>query len=162
MPICPNCGTATDGDFCPECGSRVTANTPAPAPQPEPQPAPQPQYQQPAPQYTYNTVQTPAAQPLNVNVMQQRAFTEADLPEKFRPLSAWAYFGLTLLFSIPIVGFIFLIVYSFNDSNRNRRSFARSYWCWLVILAVLAGVALIIALILAANKGTDLSGLFKK
>lgn len=33
------------------------------------------------------------------------------LPEKYRPLSAWAYWGLTLLFSVPVVGFIFLIIF---------------------------------------------------
>ncbi len=59
-------------------------------------------------------------------------------PEKFRPLSPWAYFGYSILFSIPLVGFIALIVLSFNSSNVNRRSFARSFWCAYIIAAVLA------------------------
>jgi hypothetical protein len=57
-------------------------------------------------------------------------------PEKFRPLGAWAYFGYGLLFSIPILGFIMLIVYSFSDVNINRRNYARSYWCVYVLAAV--------------------------
>ena len=57
----------------------------------------------------------------------------ATLPPKYRPLSAWEYFGYTLLFSIPIVGFICMIVFAFNDSNINRRSFARSFFCSLLI-----------------------------
>lgn len=56
--------------------------------------------------------------------------------EQFRPLSPWAYFGYTILFSIPIVGFVFLIIYSVNDSNINRRNFARSYWCVFVIAVI--------------------------
>lgn len=58
------------------------------------------------------------------------------LPEKYKPLSAWAYFGYSILFGIPLVGFICLIVFSFSDSNINRRSFARSYFCIYIIVAV--------------------------
>lgn len=60
-----------------------------------------------------------------------------DLPSNLRPLSAWAYFGYTLLFSIPVVGFILLIIFSFSRSNINRRSFARSYFCSYIIVAIL-------------------------
>ena len=64
-------------------------------------------------------------------------------------LGPWAYFGLQLLFSIPIVGFILLIVFSFDNSNLNRRNFARSYWC-----ALLVGLAVtIIGAILFAVTG---------
>lgn len=62
------------------------------------------------------------------------------LPEKYRPLSAWAYWGLTILFSVPVVGFIFLIVFAFNGSNINRRSFARSYFCVLALAAIVFAV----------------------
>lgn len=59
----------------------------------------------------------------------------------FKPLSPWAYFGLSILFSLPVVGFIFLIIFSVSDANINRRNFARSYWCIYVIIAVAAVVA---------------------
>lgn len=80
------------------------------------------------------------------------------LPEKYRPLSPWAYWGWSILYTIPVIGFIFLIVNSFRDSNINRRNFTRSYWCGLLL-------ALIIVVILAAT-GTltailsDLTGAF--
>ncbi|MBR1747943.1 MAG: ABC transporter permease [Clostridia bacterium] len=67
------------------------------------------------------------------------------LPPQYRPLGAWTYFGLSILFSIPIVGFICLIVFSFSSSNINRRSYARSFFCvWLlvIIVVVIAIVAL--------------------
>ena len=59
-------------------------------------------------------------------------------PDVFKPLSPWAYFGLSILFSLPVVGFIFLIIFSVSDANINRRNFARSYWCIYVIIAVAA------------------------
>ena len=62
------------------------------------------------------------------------------LPEKYRPLSAWAYWGLTILFSVPVVGFIFLIIFALNGSNINRRSFARSYFCVLILAAIIIAV----------------------
>lgn len=59
------------------------------------------------------------------------------LNEKYRPLGAWEYFGYNLLFLIPLVGFICLIVFSFINSNINRRNFARSFFCVYVIVAVI-------------------------
>ncbi len=59
--------------------------------------------------------------------------------EQLQPISPWAYFGYSLLFSIPIVGFICLVIFSVSDTNINRRNYARSFWCGLVIaLAILA------------------------
>ena len=65
---------------------------------------------------------------------------------RFRPLGAWAYFGYSLLYSIPFIGLIFLIVFSFDDSNRNRRNHARSYWCGLLIAIILIVIIVIIGL----------------
>lgn len=59
---------------------------------------------------------------------------------QYAPLSPWAYFGLQILFSIPIVGFIFLIIFSISSSNINRRNFARSFWCVYVIAAIVIAV----------------------
>ena len=60
-------------------------------------------------------------------------------------LSPWAYFGLKILFAIPLVGFILLIVFSLDNSHLNRRNFARSYWCDL-ILGIVVTVLLFILL----------------
>ena len=59
-------------------------------------------------------------------------------PERFRPLSPWAYFGYSLLFAIPVIGLICLIIFSLSDTNINRRSFARSFFCGLVIALILS------------------------
>lgn len=54
-------------------------------------------------------------------------------------LGAWAYVGLSLLYAIPVIGLVFLIIFTFNKNNLNRRSFTRSYWCWLLIIIVIFG-----------------------
>lgn len=67
-------------------------------------------------------------------------FSEYDafnVPPEFRPLGAWAYFGLSILFSIPVIGLIFLIVFSLSDANINRRNYARSYFIVLFICLIL-------------------------
>lgn len=58
------------------------------------------------------------------------------LPEKYQPLSPWSYFFLRILFNVPIIGFIFLIIFSLTDDNINRRNFARSYFCIYIIILV--------------------------
>ena len=71
-----------------------------------------------------------------------------NIPQNFRPISAWGYVGYQLLFSLPLIGFILLIVFAFDSSNINRRNFARSYFCILLLSIIFIGifVGLIIAL----------------
>jgi len=64
--------------------------------------------------------------------------------EQYRPISAWGYVGYSLLFSIPLVGLILLIVFSFNEDNYNRRNYARSFFCWLLIALILTVVFVIL------------------
>ena len=71
---------------------------------------------------------------------------EQQLDPAYRPLSAWGYFGLKILFAIPIVGFVFLIVFSISRGNINRRSFARSYWCAYIIIGGIILTVFLIAL----------------
>ena len=70
-------------------------------------------------------------------------FSEYDafnVPPEFRPLGAFAYFGLSILFSIPVIGLICLIIFSFSDANINRRNFARSYFIGLLFAIILCAV----------------------
>lgn len=64
------------------------------------------------------------------------------ISEQYRPLGAWAHFGYRLLFSIPLLGFIFLVIFSLDNSNINRRNLARSYFCGLVIGLVIVVILL--------------------
>lgn len=69
------------------------------------------------------------------------------LPEKYRPVGAWGYFGYAILFNIPLIGFICLLVFSISGSNINRRSYARSFFCIYIIAAVLIGIAVVICIV---------------
>ena len=69
-----------------------------------------------------------------------------NIPSEYKPLSPWAYFGYNILFSIPVIGFILLIVFSLDNSNINRRNYARSYWCMFVLILVIIALLLILGL----------------
>lgn len=130
--ICKLCGVENEEGavFCTNCGAQMENQVQAePAPAVQPQPQPQPQQ---VPQWGY--APAPA------------------LPEKYKPLSAWAYFGYQLLFSIPLVGFILLIVFSLSsEGNINRRNFARSYWCAALVGVIIAIVMVILILVLGGS-----------
>lgn len=60
--------------------------------------------------------------------------TEDRLPSVYRPLTMWQYFFLSILYTIPIVGLVFLIVHAINDEkNINRRNYARSYFITTIV-----------------------------
>ena len=56
---------------------------------------------------------------------------------KYRPISMWGYFGYQLLYSIPIIGFIILIINAIGHENINVRNYARSFFCGFIIVLVL-------------------------
>ena len=122
----PEAGSAPSFTRAPEAGSAPGYNRP-----------PEPTYR--APSYE----SAPAAV-VNVAPRSFSDITQDELPERFRPLSPWAYFGYGILFSIPIVGFIFLIVFSFKRTNINRRNYARSYFCALLLIAIVVIVLLLL------------------
>ena len=59
------------------------------------------------------------------------------IPESYRPLSAWAYFGLQLLYAVPLLGWVFLICHAIGSRNINKRNFARSFFCVYIVVIVL-------------------------
>lgn len=132
--LCKNCNTQIEDNakFCNFCGAAAEVdNQPTAAPVSAPQ------------QQTVASVYMPQQQV-------KRQLTVDDLPDHLRPLSPWSYFGLQILFAVPIVGFIFLIIFTFNRGNINRRNFTRSYWCFLIIIGIVFLTVLIIALFTGA------------
>ena len=129
---CPNCGAPVgqNDKFCLSCGSTLPVGSSyLPT---------QPGYQQP-------NISAPQPPPVYTPVVPP----EAQIPYRYRPLGAWAYCGYSILFSIPIVGFILLIVFACSDDNINRRNYARSYFCWLLIAAIIFVVLLLLGVNLA-------------
>lgn len=75
---------------------------------------------------------------------------ERMIPRSFKPISAWGYVGYSLLYALPIVGFIFAIINAIGATNRNVRSYARSWFCGLlislIVLVVVVGVLTVLIL----------------
>ena len=68
-----------------------------------------------------------------------------NIPEEYRPIGMWGYLGYEILFSIPLIGFILLLVFSLGGAkNVNLRNFARSYFCLFII-------GLVLGIIIAAS-----------
>ena len=61
-----------------------------------------------------------------------------NIPEEYKPISMWGYFGYQILFAIPLVGLICLIIFACGGTrNINLRNFARSYFCTLILFIII-------------------------
>ena len=138
---CPSCNLelGENAKFCPICGSTVTRPAPIEI-EPEPtQVIKQPIFEEPAqPAVEQPVFQAPVQPVFQAPVAPQK-------PEQ-KLMGPWGYVGWQILFSIPLVGFVLLIVFSFDNSNLNRRNFARSYWCALLLAVIL--IILVVGLLL--------------
>ena len=67
-----------------------------------------------------------------------------NIPEEYRPLSPWEYFGLTILFSLPLIGWIFLVIDAIGSYNINKKNFARSYFCIIVIILIIIAILFVL------------------
>ena len=87
--------------------------------------------------------------------------TTNTVPQNLKPISAWGYVGYQILFSIPLIGFILLVIFSFSDSNINRRNFARSYFCIFLIALILSVIMgfVLIAILAATGESFDFDSL---
>ena len=74
--------------------------------------------------------------------MKKRINTKASdilLPTAYRPLSPWNYFWRSVLYVIPVIGWIFLLVHVFASKSRHGKSYAR-FPLLLAIVAIIAAV----------------------
>lgn len=78
------------------------------------------------------------------------------VPPEYKPISVWGYLGYEILFSIPLVGFIMMLVLAFAPQNVNVKNFARSFLLW-ILLALL--FAVIVVVIITAVTGVGIMGL---
>jgi hypothetical protein len=98
----------------------------------------------------------PVQEPTPIPVAPQPVRPEtATIPANYAPISAWGYVGYELLFCIPVVGFILMLVFAFNNSNINRKNFARSYLIYFIFGLILT----ILGVVLAAVFGYSLTSL---
>lgn len=75
-------------------------------------------------------------------------------------LGAWAYTLLSILYMIPVAGWVILAIHCFDRSNENRLHFARS----IVVKAMLLAIVLVIlcGVLLAMGKLTSVTGELEK
>ena len=111
---------------------------------PAPSAAEQPLYFREEPEYER---QEPVYEPETPPQYEPMYEREPAVPRENRPLSPWAYFGYGILFAIPVIGFILLIVFSFAGHNVNRKNFARSYWCKLIVIVAILLILIVLILL---------------
>ena len=134
--VCKNCGSqvSDNAPVCLHCGTILKIPVP------------------PIPNIPTPPIPTP---PIPGNPLQQTS----DVPSEYRPMSPWAFFWLKVLFCVPIIGFIFLMIFTFDGSNLSRRNFARSYWCGLLIALIILLVFVVIAIVAFGGIGAALDSL---
>jgi len=130
--ICSKCGyeISDQATYCPYCGQGVTrteTSTQRTAPYPGAERSPQ--------GTGYRTRPRPPV------------VTLEDLPPELKPMSAWAYVGWGILFALPIAGLVLIIVFSCVSGNINRKRFARSYLCWILIAAILVTILVLVGVL---------------
>jgi hypothetical protein len=140
--FCPNCGKQIQDNakFCESCGTVLNDQfmaAPPPAYAAVPPPVGIPTMQQP---FSAPSVSSPA----QAAYYQQPAYYAPDINE---PMSIGSYIGTFLLMSIPVAGFILLLIWAFSSSvNRNKKNLARAiliFWLIGIVLSVIFSGTLI-------------------
>ena len=117
------------------------------APADTPQPMPEPSApEQPKPQ-SVPIQPTALSQDQKPSVTQIEASTVVTKPEKVDPLPVWKFIGILILQSIPIIGLVMILVWSFSGSfNRNTRNYARAVFILGLIGFILSVVFIVLNL----------------
>lgn len=147
--ICKNCSAQIpDGSkFCTVCGHKIVVEPfVAPKPQQPPQTEPTqvpPQAQHMQTQHTQVPSQAPYTQippqvqqgqvpPYNLNGTQQQTVSKNTALDA--PLTVLDFFLMSLLSFVPIIGFIFLLIWAFSgNTNINRKNYARAALIWILV-----------------------------
>lgn len=151
--FCPKCGTEVSDDkaFCPECGNPLKSQAQQASGARQTAGAQQASEGQQTAGAQQSWQATGAQSGARPHPQVQFQSDTVVLPDEYKPISMWGYFGYEILFSIPIVGFIVLIVLSINGKNQNVKNFARSYFCFTIIVLIL----LVILLVSVAGAGAS-------
>ena len=69
----------------------------------------------------------------------------------FKPISSWGYVGYSILWSIPVVGWIVWLCHALGASNRNVKNYARSGFCAFILSVILAAVMVGVSILLITS-----------
>ena len=133
--ICKNCSAQIpDGSkFCTVCGHKIVVE---PFVAPKPQQPPQTEPTQVPPQAPYTQIPPQVQQghvpPYNLNGTQQQTVSKNTALDA--PLTVLDFFLMSLLSFVPIIGFIFLLIWAFSgNANINRKNYARAELIWILV-----------------------------
>lgn len=133
--ICKNCSAQIpDGSkFCTVCGHKIVVE---PFVAPKPQQPPQTEPTQVPPQASYTQIPPQVQQghvpPYNLNGTQQQTVSKNTALDAL--LTVLDFFLMSLLSFVPIIGFIFLLIWAFSgNANINRKNYARAALIWILV-----------------------------
>ena len=97
---------------------------------------------------------------------QKRAKIQAAIdqcPKEYKPLGTSTYFWLSVLYSIPLLGFIFVLILSAVPRNRNLKNFTRAILVFYLIAIIIALITGIVIMFLMPDpvRGDFLGGVTK-
>ena len=158
--FCPKCGTEVSDDkaFCPECGNPLKSQAQQASGGQQTAGAQQASGGQQTAGAQQSWQATGAQNGARPHPQVQFQSDTVVLPDEYTPISMWGYFGYEILFSIPIVGFIVLIVLSINGKNQNVKNFARSYFCFTIIVLIL--LVILLVTVAGASAGAAFGGYY--
>lgn len=58
----------------------------------------------------------------------------------------WEFFGLIVLFAIPVIGFIAALIFLFVPQRKSLKNFAGATLAWLIVRAIAAAISIVIAI----------------
>lgn len=67
------------------------------------------------------------------------------IPDEYKPISTWGYFGYEVLFAIPLIGLIIMTIFALGGTkNINLKHLARSKFCIIVVGLAIIGMGFLI------------------
>ena len=132
--FCTECGKEIPAGvaFCTECGTKAPAD-------------PVPTETQTVTEAATAKEETPVVHttPAQNNYQAQQTYTPVPAADPTnKVVGTGAYFGLMLLFALPIIGFIACIIMCFAPKNKNLKHFARANLIWAIIGLIIAGLVI--------------------
>lgn len=144
--VCKNCGKEVkEGTkFCTDCGAPV---------QPEPQATySRPNYQQP-PQQQY--------QQYDQSYQHYNPYNQPGHADNFAPVTSVGKYVLWIILSTMFpAGFIILIVFALDKTDKNRSNFAKAMLITQVCATVMSIIVLIVLAVLGVSVSDDIAGEF--